>query len=219
VWPDSNPDWTLIDRPPNSKVFALAEQTIRALVALSEDRPVRMRFDAVAQQMFYAWWTELEKTVRGAQDVMHPAMIAHLAKYRSLMPTLAALFELTARIDSGAGINSEVVISLESACQAGAYCEYLKSHAHRVYGCLVSPEVGAAQELSRHIRARHLPDLFTTRDVYRPHWRGLDVPEKAKAALEVLEGAGWIRRLELSQSPGRPADLWAINPEVYARGN
>jgi hypothetical protein len=219
VWPDCNPDWTLIDRPPNSKVFALAEKTIRALVALSEDTPVRMRFDAVAQLMFYEWWTELEPTVLGAQDVMHPAMIAHLAKYRSLMPTLAALFELTARIDSSVGVGSEVVISLDRARQAGAYCEYLKSHANRVYGCLVSPEVGAAQELSRHIRARHLPDLFTTRDVYRKHWRGLDVPEKTQGALALLGDAGWIRRLDLADGFGRPSDIWVINPEVYARGN
>jgi hypothetical protein len=78
--------------------------------------------------------------------------------------------------------------------------------------------MGVAQELSRHIRAHDLPDPFKTREVYRRHWHGLDLPEKAKPALDVLEDAGWIRPLELGHASGRPSEAWVINPEVYAHG-
>lgn len=146
-------------------------------------------------------------------------MIAHLAKYRSLLPTLAGLFELADAVADGTGLGSEVSINLEHARTAAAYCDYLRSHAHRVYGCIVSPEVGAAQELCRHIKAGDLSNPFTTRDVYRKCWRDLDVPEKVRPALKVLTEYGWLRLVELDPKSGRPTELWSINPKANRDGN
>ena len=66
----------------------------------------------------------------------------YLAKYRSLMPSLALLFELA---DDGRD-----KISLQHAKQAAAWCDYLESHARRIYSMIVSPERQAANELGRH---------------------------------------------------------------------
>jgi hypothetical protein len=58
---------------------------------------------------------------------------------------------------------------------------------------------------------------FSCREVYWKGWRGLDSPEAVKQAAELLEDAGWLRRLVAESRPGggRPADRFAINPGVY----
>ena len=57
-----------------------------------------LRFDAAAQKKFDAWREELELRLRGNAD--HPAIESHLAKYRSLIPSLALILHL---LDNGIG--------------------------------------------------------------------------------------------------------------------
>jgi hypothetical protein len=53
---------------------------------------------------------------------------------------------------------------------------------------------------------------FALRDVYRNCWTGLSTPEETRAALPLLEEAGWIRRESNEAGPGRPSENFAINP-------
>jgi len=48
------------------------------------------------RELFIEWLAELEAKIRG--DELHPALVSHLSKYRSLMPSLALLFELADRV-------------------------------------------------------------------------------------------------------------------------
>jgi putative DNA primase/helicase len=118
------------------------------LAHLDATQPLRFRFDGDSQELFVAWLTDLEGKLR---DVgLHPALASHLAKYRSLMPSLALLFELA---DDGRD-----TISLQHAKQAAAWCDYLKSHAERIYSMIVSPEKQGAilltgENLAKRIRA------------------------------------------------------------------
>jgi hypothetical protein len=48
------------------------------------------------------------------------------------MPALALLFEL-----ADGGVES---VSLEHARQSAAFCDYLESHARRIYSMIISPE-------------------------------------------------------------------------------
>jgi hypothetical protein len=128
-------------------------------------------------------------------------MVAHLSKYRSLMPTLALLFELADAVASSSGIGEGKTISLAHARQAAALCDYLESHAHRVYACITSPETRAARDLARHIQSRDLPDLFKTREAYLKGWSGLGSAEQVRAALDILEDACWVRPVEGLVSP------------------
>jgi putative DNA primase/helicase len=76
---------------------------------------------------------------------MHQALKAHLAKYRSLAPSLALLCHLIDNPQGGA-------VSEESTLRALAWCEYLESHAQRLYSQAHSPEVVSAIQLDRHIK-------------------------------------------------------------------
>ena len=147
-------------------------------------------------------------------DSLPPVLVSHLAKYRGLMPTLAGLFELADLVAAGDRLSDLVPISLEHAKQAAAYCEYLESHAKRVYSCNVSPERSAAITLLAQLKKSSLPEPFTTRDVYLKGWSGLDSPEQARKALGVLESCGWVARVSQEQSShgGRPTEAWNINP-------
>jgi Protein of unknown function (DUF3987)/Domain of unknown function (DUF3854) len=213
VWPNSLKEWRLVDRSPNGAALVAAEKVYSQLANLSADDPVRMTFNPDAQRLFNKWWTELENNLRG--DAFPPPLVAHFAKYRGLMPSLAGLFEL-ADVAAAGRLGTEVLISLDHTRQAAAFCDYLGSHARRVYACVITPECRSARELARHIRVKDVPETFAPRNIYLKGWSGLDTPERVHGALSVLEDAGWVRRVGPTpyRSGGRPSEEWLVNPKV-----
>jgi putative DNA primase/helicase len=210
VYPDISGDWQYVDRAPNSAASRQAEQTYYRLVNTDiTNRPV-LCFAPDAQALFVEWLTELEGKVR--DNNLHPALVSHLAKYRSLMPSLALLFELA---DGVAG-----AVSLAHAQQSAAWCDYLEGHARRIYAMLVSPERRSAAELGRRLLDgwKREEGLFTVRDVYQNDWRDLSTPDAVRGALSILRDSGWVRRVELDQpTKGRPSEIYLINPKVARR--
>ncbi len=200
-----------------------AGHVFRKLAELDAGNPAIFRFAADAQELFIDWMADLERKVRGGQD-LHPALVSHLSKYRSLMPSLALLFELAdlagiVGFDGSALAQIENLVSLEHARQAAAYCDYLESHARRIYSCITTPQMRAARELSEKLKQRKVGagGLFSCREVYLKGWSGLDTPEAVKQAAELLQDAGWVRELagEPGQFGGRPANRYAVNPGVW----
>jgi hypothetical protein len=226
VWPDTCSDCNYVDRTPSAAAEEQAARIFRLLLELDADYPARFRFAPAAQELFVEWLENLEAKVRG--DELHPALVSHLSKYRSLMPSLALLFELADRASLDGFVGSSLIdcqnfVSLEHTQQAVAGCQYFESHARRVYSCVVTPQLRAARELADHIRKKHIRnkdggfDWFAARDVYLKGWTGLDMPEAVKAAAEVLVDAGWVR--EMSSEPGltggRPSNRYSVNPRVW----
>ncbi len=215
VWPDLPQEWAIVDREPDAIALANVERVFTRLVNLPADNPVQLYFSPEAQESFYRWWTQLEQSLR-APGNRHPAMLAHLAKYRSLLPTLAALFELAdlaVRHDFNPSPAHPIAVTLEHTEQAQRFVDYLWSHATRVYSCIVSRETSAAQELANRIAAGELPAMFSTRDVYRHHWSNLESPDKARPVLRYLEEMGWVRETKSESGKGhRPTQAWETNP-------
>jgi putative DNA primase/helicase len=210
VYPDAPKDWRYVNRAPNEDAITKAQQMYERLIALDVEQPLYYCFDDAAQQLFVEWLSELQHKLR---DVgIHTALVSHLAKYRKLMPALALLFELA---DDG----SKTTVSFAHARQAAAFCEYLESHARRIYSMVVSPERAAAAELGRHLLNgwKRTEGMFTVRDVYQNDWSGLNTPEKVRPALEILLDAGWIRLLKTGNRTGRPSQIYAINPRLHER--
>jgi putative DNA primase/helicase len=218
TFPDTAPDWDYTDRPPDAAAGEKVALIFRRLLDLDAENPARFRFAPDAQQLFVAWLTELEAKVRG--EGLHPALIAHLSKFRSLMPSLALLFELAgqAGFDGATLAGSQNFVRLESAQRAAAWCSYLESHARRVYSCIVAPQLRSARALAEKIRCGDVGSdgTFSCREVYVNRWSGLDTPEAVRMAAEVLKDAGWLRSLpgESGPSGGRPSDRYEVNPEV-----
>jgi Protein of unknown function (DUF3987) len=208
VWPDPPPSWTYQDRVPSPVARESAELVFRRLAEMDAKEPRRYKFNDAAQSLFVAWLTELETTL--AAECVAPVMLAHLAKYRSLMPSLALLFALAD------GCEDEV--PLRHAQQAAGWCEYLRLHARRVYSAKLTPERSAAALLAKRLREgwKEREAAFSLRDVYSGNWASLTTPEEARAALDILEEAGWVRKEARSPvATGRPTERWAINPRIY----
>ena len=123
MWPDTEPDWKYVDRAPDAASEQQAARVFRGLVDLDAEKPMRFRFSADAQGLFVRWLAGLEAKIRG--DELHTALVSHLSKYRSLMPTLALLFELADLASSvgfeGSSLTDSLnVVGLENARRAVA---------------------------------------------------------------------------------------------------
>jgi putative DNA primase/helicase len=210
VWPDVRRQFQLVDRPANEQALLLMATLAHRFVELEG---TELAFSELAQQLFNEWISDLELKLRSGE--LSEPLAAHVGKYRSLMPKLAALYELIERAASGAEIAGEVLISLDNARRAAATTAYLESHAQRVYACGGSQKLEAARELAQRLKAGELGCQFTARDVYRRQWSGLDEPDRVEAALEVLEAHGWVRAAKIQRPDGgRPTTLWVLNPRI-----
>ena len=209
VWPDPQTTWSYRDRAPSATAKAQADAVYCRLAAMDEENPTIFKFSNAAQDLFVQWLTELETTL--ASDSLNPVMVAHLAKYRSLMHSLALLLALADGCDGE--------IPLAPVRRAASWCEYLTSHAHRIYAAKLTPERSAALLLSKRLRGgwRHREATFSLRDVYVNGWMGLGTPDEVRAALQILEEASWVRKHAKTQatSGGRPSEQWATNPRIY----
>jgi hypothetical protein len=222
VWPDSIPQWKNIDRAPNAsalntafEIFQFLDQQVPAHWGeeIGEVRGIpALRFDPEAQEFFNSWRDRLEQRLRSDEMAGRDAFESHLAKYRSLMPSLALLHHL---VDVAAGTTSNPTnVGLIHAEVAAAWCDFLEAHADKIYAA-EGPE-SAALALGRRILEGKVQNGTTCREIYRQNWANLENRERVKMALEVLEEAHWVRVEERSPGAegGRPLLRVIINPKL-----
>lgn len=218
VYPDELP-WTLIDRPSDAAAKRAAFQAIERLAivdfrqigAYAEEGQIPyFRFDDAAQHVFNAWLTELEGKLRADEE---PVLQEHLGKYRSLMPSLALQFHVLNLVGTPGMPPGQV--SKECAEQAAAWCEYLESHARRIYGLITNVTAQAAIQLAKKLMKGELPDPFTARDVYRKGWSLLGTEQDARNACEELVSLGWLRE-QVTPGPRSQGGKieYRLNPKV-----
>ena len=159
--------------------------------------------------MFRAWISDLEGRLRNNDEP--PAIQEHLGKYRSLMPSMALIHHLLDVADGKA----HGPVSLASARLAAASCDYLESHARRIYYLAGNIARGAAGNLSKKIKLGTLNDGFTARDVQRKGWSLLTEKEVVNSALNELVEANWLKSKNQTPSHGgKTKEIFYINPMV-----
>jgi hypothetical protein len=224
VFPDTTSTWTNIDRWPDAEAKTRAFEIFRQLAHgdpldlgahqdAHGDLPY-LRFTPEAQVRFDGWRSALETHLRQAGE--HPVLVSHLAKYRSLMPSLALLFHLADCVVKGAG----GPVSDAAAERAVTWTTYLKAHARRVYESVTAGPKVAAARLATEIQAGKLSNPFTARTARLKGWTGLQDPEEVAAAIAVLEEMHWLRPVEVPPTAkgGRRTVTYWINPAVQAGG-
>jgi hypothetical protein len=167
-------------------------------------------FEEDAQSLFNEWLSDLQR--EKLKETEEPIIIEHLAKYRSLMPALALIFHV---IDIADG-KAQGGVTVKSAEKAAAWCDYLESHARRIYGTVLNIGFQAASILARKIEQGKLEDFFTVRDIYRKGWGILGSKDNAEAACEELVKSGWLREIftPLSSGGQKGKIQYQINPKV-----
>lgn len=216
VWPDTATEWINIDRYPDTaaknrafEIFKTLSGTIPGAVADDDESIPALRFTPDGQQIFDTWRHNLETRLR-SDNGLHPAILSHLAKYRSLMPSLALIFHL---IEVADGTTETGAVTDRAAIMAAAWCDYLESHAGRIYGAAGSVGLEPAKEIVKHIQRGEVKGGCTVKDIYRKHWSRLKTAEDVKAGLDVLVENDWLV-LELIRTGGRPSEVIRLNPRV-----
>jgi putative DNA primase/helicase len=226
VWPTHEPTFTNVDRYPDRdareavyELFArLADFDAAGLGAQTtayQSVPA-LRFTDEAQDLFDAWREALETRIRSG-ELHAPAFESHLAKYRSLMPSLALIFHL---IEAVSGEAPATMVGLEAARLAASWCEFLEAHARKVYAGVLQNDLQAAHALADKINARAMTDGQTVREIYRNGWALLRAQEAVYGGLATLERLGWLRVEDHAAAVkgGRPREIVHLHPTLAAGG-
>lgn len=224
VYPDIDRPYVHVDRYPEVEAKQIAYNAFLALDSLTpasisadhDDRFPFVRFANDAQEFFTGWFVELENRLRSSQEI--GCFVSHLAKYRSLMPSLALLFHMIEWVGGRQDIQSNRV-SLHSAAQAAAWCDYLEQHARRIYQMAFDGDPEPAQRLAERIKSS-LPNPFAPYQVAKKGWAGLSTVDEVDRAVAMLEDHGWVYRNEIPSGPqgGRPKIEIHVNPRLLEGG-
>lgn len=217
VWPDVRGDWQYVDKPPHVNGEQEVEEVFRTIEGLTADALVKhaplnadgvptFRFCPEAQECFREWLGRLEHRIRN--DDLQKPLVAHLAKYKKLVPALALVIHLAAwRTEA---------VTLAALQKALGWAGYLETHAGRVYGSRGVVEAEAGRVLLKKLKAgtAGLPEEFTARLVRNKGWSGMSKPEEADAVCELLADCGWLLTRDGGRTAkgGRPTTLFRINP-------
>jgi len=199
VYPDPKP-FEHVDRPPNEEAEQKAIQIFNKLNWLEGDlaNPTIQKFLPDAQKLFNTWYDKNQQLVRST--VLSPQLESHLAKYVSLFPSLALIIHA---VDSSPGGS----IGIQSAKKALAWCEYLESHARRVYALADGP-IGSAKALQKHLH--DMPNPFRIGAINSKNWHGLTTTDQIHEALDSLCEHGHLQKVVSGTT--RPATDYFRHP-------
>ena len=204
VYPD-RPQWAYVDEYPNKEArdnaFRLIQQLVDSdfsSIAYNADdynRYPYTRFDSDAQEIFKQWLIDWETNVLPNESGL---LLEHFTKYRSLMPSLALIFHVvnSLGLPAPAEHSQTYLVSASAAQMAVEWCRYLQSHARRIYGLLDIQQVEAAKSLLAHLKAGHLKDGFSGRDVVRNGWANLSKSDSVESALTELVAHNWLLEIQ-----------------------
>jgi hypothetical protein len=213
VYPEKVRTYQRPTAPPDADARKDATEVFRTLVEttapegslmrLGESIP-HLQFSRDAQARYYEWSDALQAELRTSD--MHPTMMAHLAKYASLMPSLALIDHL---VDVGRGPVG--IVSVEKAIRM---CAYYRGHAERIFAPQTAVDLNAARLILAKVRSGAVakrsgnPERFVPRDVYRAAWSGLSDLSVVVDGLRCLEEHGYV------QIEGKPPKVIHVNPAL-----
>ena len=203
----------VVDRKPDEQALAAIDLLVKKLAEIPA--PVRedhgivrpsLRFSSEAQAIADSWAQSLEDKL--GKPKIHQIFEAHLSKYRSLMPSLALIFEVAEATDLPPEVGAEAV------SKAVNFCELLESHAHKAFKDYISPGDCAGRLLLAKIKDGSVADYDKCRDIYRRGWKGLGKPDLLEAALSHLKEFGWVRTEYIKPATGSRSEVIRLHPNL-----
>mgnify|MGYP000559476027 CR=1 FL=1 len=203
VYPDQG-EFKHVDRLPDLAAKNTAHQVFQQFSQIPENdgKIPGLKFNELAQSIFDEWYTEFTPRIRKESD---HHIEAHLSKYPSLMASIALIIHVSEHGPTGD-------VSEKSALKALAWCEYLESHARRVYSLVIDTTCGAKSLVSR---LGNLNNPFKIGDINNKGWSSLKNTEEIKRALDTLCQHGYLHAIKEKTST-KPKTFYYIHPD-YAR--
>lgn len=173
-----------------------------------------LQFDEAAREIADRWMAGLETRLTHMPDLL---FAAHLATHRQLLPALALIFHL---VEVAEGDGQLRPVTAPATLLAARWCDYLATHAGRLYGTAEAAHVEGARVLLSRLVAGEVASPFKVRDIYRRHWTRLSTPEVAQAAVRVLEQHAYLAATPLptTERGGKPTRLYHLNPSALDAG-
>lgn len=210
VYPNAEGEFRYVDEQPNVDAKEIAWAVFDRLAELqtNDEEPKVWRFSKEAQALFLEWFIPFNNELKSGE--LHPAMESHLSKYRKLIPALALIF---AQIDTP---YSNQVVGVTELARALDWCEYLRSHAERIYQSATIPQTSGARAILKKIKSKALVDGFTPREIAQKNWAGLNDVEAVRKALALLVDYDYLRVERTLATPvgGRSSERYFINPNI-----
>ena len=212
IYPDLDGAWSNVDEEPNLAAKSKVESLLHEIKSCQTNENIRgIRFDEDSQPIFDSWREALENLLR-SNEIGEVALESHLAKFRSLMPSLALIFEVIA---VGGKLDDLEAVSVSSTEMAISWCRILETHARKVYKVDDSPVMPQVKALAYKIEKGMVRDGDSLRSIYRRHWSRLDTAEKIEVAANELSKLGWLR-VEETISRTKKSKIVRINPELMS---
>lgn len=216
IYPELSPKWTNIDRQPDilarDRVYEIFNR-IDSVRPAEAGQTQGVRFSEPAQEAFNAWREQLESRLR-SNEIGCSAFESHLAKYRSLMPSLALLFWI---LEDENNIQNGSTVTLSAATLAIHWCDFLEKHALKAYRIGQSVEALATKRLAECIQQGLVPHQSSVRGIYRKQWTHLKTPRLVEQALESLEEHNWLKVVQSSVQGGKTKKIM-IHPNLRRVG-
>lgn len=212
IWPELPPGYTEVDRWPESEARRAAYELFARLdnldpEAVGANMPDEkhgvpyLRFTPDALEVFRDWRGRLERLLRGGNLDDHPSLVAHFAKYRSLIPSLALLVHL------GNGETGNV--SGQALDAALKWDRYLRPHAVRMFASARGTDPRYVHErmaLDRLLAMSEADRTVAGLHQWAKRWRGIEDTDDTRAVVQRLARRNLlrIRAPEPSGKAGRP---------------
>lgn len=172
-----------------------------------------LRFTPEAQTAFNTWLDAHMLRLRSDELAHTPAFQAHLAKYSSLVASLALIFHLT-DLAEHRELTTLPRVSLSALELAIRWTEYLELHARKLYSSEINTDILSALALSERIEAGEVEDGAKLSDIYRKGFPHLTAKAEVEAATKVLEEVQHVRIIETKNKGARASYHLRINPEL-----
>jgi putative DNA primase/helicase len=164
-----------------------------------------VQFDAEAQEFFQEWMTELETVLR-SDTFDTPSFTSHVAKYRSLMPSLALIFHLLDCVSNRQSKRCQFSQRAKSSSlvQLSASARRKNLPNSDAIGIRHSPRNSQENPIEGFRRE------FTARDIYGKHWSKLSKPKDVQNGLEILVEYGYLRAVTINDGH-RPKTVYTVH--------
>lgn len=220
VWPDIPASWRNVDEWPDSAARERAWETYERLAdealatqvrAVGQDGEIpALPLAPDALELLNEYRTDLERRLRSGELAPWPGFAAHLAKYRSLVPSIALISHL---MDVVGGQCAAEAVSLDAMRTAAAWADYLEAHARRIYGVDLEPGRAAGRVLAARIVCGDIRDRDSIRAVHQSGWSGLTDLEVLREGLDYLQQLNWLM-IENRETGGRPSAVIRLHPAI-----
>jgi len=213
IYPEIKGKWKNYDVSPNmeahNKVVKIFNN-IHNFAPCSSNSFIGLHFDNDAQVIFDSWREKLEETLR-SNTINNCHFEGHVAKYRSLIPSLSLIFELLNNQDC----SHNTQVHSPALLLAIKWSEYLLEHAKKIYKVHDYPYLLSIEAFQKKILALKIRDGDSVRSIGRHCWEHLRTPEEIENTLSFFVEKHWIQILE-SSAMGRPSRFIKLNPSLLS---